>query len=112
MADDLDRDRDIAAEGPRAAQKAVKVEDMPSDGTCRECGCAPANAEGYCRSCVEEKVQPAPVTVDMSKAEALAALSWAKANLKSLSCQVGNHGAEFPMIDRAIRALAGDKPNE
>ncbi|NGQ91496.1 hypothetical protein G5V65_11365 [Rhodobacter sp. HX-7-19] len=38
-------------------------------------------------------------------AEAMAALSWAKANLQALSCRAGNEGAEFPIVDRALASL-------
>jgi DNA repair exonuclease SbcCD ATPase subunit len=38
-------------------------------------------------------------------AEALAALSWAKANLQSLAAQCQQEGATFPMVDRAIQSV-------
>jgi hypothetical protein len=41
---------------PAVQPAPVTVEDMPSDGTCKKCGCAPTNAEGRCHTCAEEMV--------------------------------------------------------
>lgn len=34
--------------------------DMPSDGTCVRCGCAPRNAQGLCATCQDEDMCAAP----------------------------------------------------
>ena len=39
---------------PAVHPAPVTVDDMPSDGTCKKCGCAPTNAEGRCHACAEE----------------------------------------------------------
>ena len=36
------------------------MSDMPSDGTCVRCGCAPRNAQGLCAACQDEDMCTAP----------------------------------------------------
>lgn len=55
-------------------------------------------------------LEPALAPTDAAQAreaaaEAMAALSWAKANLQALSCRAGNEGADFPVVDRALASL-------
>jgi hypothetical protein len=38
---------------PAVQPAPVTVDDMPSDGTCKKCGCAPTNAEGRCHACAD-----------------------------------------------------------
>jgi hypothetical protein len=94
----------------------------PEAPRCAECDCANGGHEcnwigtsitpealdaAYLRG-VEHGREAAVIQVWLERpalAEALAALSWAKANLKALSAQCGHEAAQFPMIDRALASV-------
>ena len=60
--DAIDRNRASHVLAALEPAEAGGVDDWPSDGTCRHCGCAPVGADGLCNTCRDDP--PAPTHVD------------------------------------------------
>lgn len=107
MSDLLFRMSELADPKPRAAAQPapVTVEDMPTDGSCRKCGCAPTNAESYCQTCVDERADAVEEAARVLLAQPYSIMA---AAFDAMDAKQGE-GADR-IMSAALRALAGEKP--
>lgn len=98
-----------------AIQPDPELEDRPSDGTCKECGCAPINPEGLCSSCKEEEEEE-----ELTTPSSAGTVSVEAAALESIADEmretyremlIGKMPTELEVHAwaEALRALAGER---